>query len=323
MNNLNLNPDLGDEAWLLTKSQTGGYKVYSMGYAYTVDKPKQSEIATATKIYLRCEKYSFLKCSGRAQSCVLQKPLVKTKEHNHIMAPERKEVLQHKEVVKQRALTSHDNPRSIIREAEINCLDECISSMPKKEAIRKLISRTRDKASTKGFNAKSLANLDLTEELKFTFKNKKFYWDNIGKETGENRILMFSTEANLKLLDKYSDWYCDGTFDISPTIFKQVYTIHIQIGLTSLPMVYFLLPNKKQKTYNKMFKMLSEYLKNEPKTISCDFEKAAINAIKLVFRFVNVCGCYFHLSQSFFRRVKTTGLLKKWYEIDFRMVIVV
>ena len=61
LNNLNLDPDLQDEAWFLTKSQTGAYKCYSMGYAYTVDKPKQSEVPTATKIYWRCEKYSSLK----------------------------------------------------------------------------------------------------------------------------------------------------------------------------------------------------------------------------------------------------------------------
>ena len=57
---------MNDEAWFLTKSQLGAYKCYSMGYAYTVDKPKQSEVPTATKIYWRCEKYSLLKCPGRA-----------------------------------------------------------------------------------------------------------------------------------------------------------------------------------------------------------------------------------------------------------------
>jgi len=53
------------------------------------------------------------------------------------MAPVRKEILQHREAIKARALTSHDHPRSIIREAELNLTQECISGMAKKEAIRK------------------------------------------------------------------------------------------------------------------------------------------------------------------------------------------
>ncbi|CAF0901798.1 unnamed protein product, partial [Brachionus calyciflorus] len=47
-----------------------------------------------------------------------------------------------------------------------------------------------------------------------------------------------------------------GTFDGSPTLFKQVYTIHIIIRVTTLPMVYALLANKKQTTYKNLFKMV-------------------------------------------------------------------
>lgn len=70
-----------------------------------------------------------------------------------------------------------------------------------------------------------------------TYKKDKFYMGDSG-QNDKNRVLYFTTEQNLKLLSKYRDWYCDGTFDISPNIFKQVYTVHIIIRGTTLPMVY-------------------------------------------------------------------------------------
>ena len=42
---------------------------------------------------------------------------------------------------------------------------------------------------------------------------------------------MFTTEKNLKLLDQYHDQCLgDATFDVAPTFFKQVYTIHILVN---------------------------------------------------------------------------------------------
>jgi hypothetical protein len=128
LNALSIDPSMANEVFELTKTQKGAYKVYSMGYAYTVEKPKQSEVTTATKIYWRCESYSLLKCS--------------------------------------------------------------------------------------------------------------------------------------------------------------------------------------EVTYKKVLKMLKKQLKNEPKSISCDFEKAIMNAKALIFALCVIMACYFHLCQSWFRRVQTTGLMK-------------
>ena len=111
--------------------------------------------------------------------------------------------------------------------------------------------------------------------------------------------------------------YCDGTFDISPTFFKQVYTFHVIINGTNIPLAYALLPNKNQVTYKKVFKMIKSYLKILPESINMDFEKAAMNAAKLVFK-CKIYGCFFHLSQSFWRRVQKLGLVKKWYSSEFR-----
>ena len=72
-------------------------------------------------------------------------------------------------------------------------------------------------------------------------------------------------------------WYGDGTFSILPDLFYQVYTINVIERGKNLPMVYVLLPDKKEITYNKMFTMLLKNFTAEqhPIKIYHDFEKAA------------------------------------------------
>ncbi len=41
-----------------------------------------------------------------------------------------------------------------------------------------------------------------------------------------NRVVIFCTKENLAFLNHCDDWYMDGTFDITPAMFNQVYTIH-------------------------------------------------------------------------------------------------
>ena len=100
---------LNDEAWVLMQSQSGGHKCYSLGFAYTIDKPKQSEVETATKIYWRCEKYRYLKCTGRAVSAGLKPPLKITIGHNHPVEPERKEFRQYRLQMKTNVNNNNSN----------------------------------------------------------------------------------------------------------------------------------------------------------------------------------------------------------------------
>ena len=81
-------------------------------------------------------------------------------------------------------------------------------------------------------------------------------------------------------------------------------------------MLYALLPNKKQSTYKKLFKMIKNLITSNPVSVNCDFEIAAINALKLVFQ-CKIYGCYFHFDQSFWRRVQTKKS-ELWYDQKFR-----
>lgn len=59
----------------------GSYKLHSYGYAYIVDKPRTSLVATAEKVYWKCEKAPV--CPGRAASSGVNPPFYITKSHNH------------------------------------------------------------------------------------------------------------------------------------------------------------------------------------------------------------------------------------------------
>ena len=80
----------------------------------------------------------------------------------------------------------------------------------------------------------------------------------------------------------------DGTFETCPRLFYQIFTIHIIKYSQTFPMVYALLPNKQQSTYNHMFMMVKEAaldhgLDLTPSSVLSDFEQALINALRLNF----------------------------------------
>ena len=58
LNQIVLSEESNENNWLLTSTQKNGYKLTSMGFSYTVDKPQLDDIPNATKIYWKCCKTS-------------------------------------------------------------------------------------------------------------------------------------------------------------------------------------------------------------------------------------------------------------------------
>ncbi|RNA41735.1 hypothetical protein BpHYR1_044164 [Brachionus plicatilis] len=53
----------------------------------------------------------------------------------------------------------------------------------------------------------------------------------------------------------------------------------------------------------------------EPKSINLDFEKDVFNSVKTVFKGIHVYGCFFHLTQNFWRKmIKIPGFLDNYYK---------
>ena len=169
-------------------------------------------------MYWKCEKHE--NCKGRALSTGLKPPLKHSKPHSHYLLPERTEVLKLYEDMKENAIKSNDRPRTIIRDEQAGASEEAITLISKSDAMRQMITRTRSKKARYGLNAKSIAGIQIPDNLKRTYKDDLFYYDD-SRSSDKNRVLLFTTKANLKLLEENHDWYIDGTFDVSPSYFNK------------------------------------------------------------------------------------------------------
>lgn len=129
----------------------------------------------------------------------------------------------------------------------------------------------------------------------------------------DERILVFASNRG-HIFKQKSEIFMDGTFKSCCSLFDQLYTIHVDLGSNMsttcvVPAIYALLPNRKEVTYRRLFKLLQErYPTFLPKIVHIDFERAAINAIKCVFPEVSVKGCNFHFNQALWRKVQELGL---------------
>ena len=73
-----------------------------------------------------------------------------------------------------------------------------------------------------------------------------------------NRIIAFASTDNLRDLSTSDQIFCDGTFFTCPTLFYQIYSLHIQINGIMTPVVFAFLPGKSQATYRRFFTLLQQ-----------------------------------------------------------------
>ncbi|XP_021363829.1 uncharacterized protein LOC110457057 [Mizuhopecten yessoensis] len=134
-------------------------------------------------------------------------------------------------------------------------------------------------------------------------------------------MIAFAASENLAELAASDVTFSDGTFYTCPTMFHQIYSIHVQIEGIMTPAIYALLPRKIQAIYNRFFTLLQDHMENlqipfRPTTAFVDFEVAAHNAIRSVVPGINIKGCFFHYTQCIWRKAQSTGLQTLYLEND-------
>lgn len=137
----------------------------------------------------------------------------------------------------------------------------------------------------------------------------------------DKNILVFSTVSNLKYLMTCSTLFVDGTFKSSPSLFSQLFTIHGFKNTSYIPLVFSLLPDKKQETYEALFGHLTNEISKlglvfSPETIFVDFEIGIHNAVRNSFTNCVIKGCRFHLAQAWWRYIQTLGLSLDYKKSD-------
>ena len=241
-----------------------------------------------------------------------------TKKHTH---PETKAEIAAKAVVQRIKRHAEDHPtehpsKIVAVEIENEDDDEVLAHLPERENLRRFTNRTQNR--TRPANPTNLAELHISPPYDVTKKGEKFFFYDSG-EGEENRVIIFTTERNLRYLCNSPIIFSNGTFKTAPDMFVQLFTVHGLYRNHLFPFVYALTTNKDENSYNTLYRELkricAEYnLVLSPTTMMSDFELANINASERNFPGVIIKLCLFHLNQSIWRQVEQNGLKTDYTE---------
>lgn len=282
-------------------------------------------MTTIMKWWWKCASSTTLKCSGTLSTTgpnMVDNPVAR-RPHNHSPCQTRIDVERTRCAMKQAAETTQEKPIQIYARCVENEPDRLTRAMlPHQDVCLRTIRNHRpypkDPRSREelGEIPPSFTQTSAPQDGDDDDRNFLIY-DNGARHP--DRMLIFASNAALRVLGEASNMYADGNFDVAPRTFRQAYFIRCPLGKTDVTVVYALLPNKSQDTYIEMFtrvKQKCEALTGHAMRITetmTDFETAAMGAIERVFGYaVRIRGCFYHLSASMQRHIDEVGLRKEY-----------
>ncbi|RNA35707.1 FLYWCH zinc finger domain [Brachionus plicatilis] len=153
----------------------------------------------------------------------------------HIEAPDAAKLkkLEYRRQLKEMAKNTDEAPRKIITKAKSKTVvnDEVIANQGSYEADTQYPPEPKD-----------LSDINMPEFLNSTLTNSNtnfLIYDSGNMD--KDRFFIFGNVDQLKLLED-AHLFCDGTFNIAPKLFQQVYSIHVLYNGRCIPIVYALLP---------------------------------------------------------------------------------
>ncbi|XP_036148172.1 uncharacterized protein LOC118647419 [Monomorium pharaonis] len=283
------------EIILSTKSRP---KINIDGFKFVKDKNR------GDVYYWICERKSRKKdngqCIARAITILINGQHIVRKfdalKHNHAGQADKPEIEKTCNKMKQLAKNSNDQPAQIVNNVVASTSQNTKPCLPSKDALRHQIKRIR--RSDTPTESKILDEFSILNEFLLTISGKHFCKD---IKDGSEKILVFTTSENLKHLQEAKYWIMDGTFKTVPTVFRQMYTIHADVGSDSnsrvVPLVYALISSKSEEIYKRLFQELNDWADEfsfhlQPVFVLTDFEKAVINAVNSEFLSAQSKGCF-------------------------------
>lgn len=131
-------------------------------------------------------------------------------------------------------------------------------------------------------------------------------------------VAIFATDKSLRILASCSVIYVDGTFRSAPNPYYQLVTVHGLYGGVVLPLCFCLTTGKSLAHYRHLLHEMCVRIRRltrrrwRPNTAICDFELALILALETELPGIRVRGCYFHFSQSLWRKFASLGLVSQY-----------
>nr|XP_054757171.1 uncharacterized protein LOC129263283 [Lytechinus pictus] len=128
-----------------------------------------------------------------------------------------------------------------------------------------------------------------------------------------NGLLVFVTLSCLHILAEVSVVFIDGTFKTVPRPYTQLVTLHGRTIGNMFTLAYALMNGKRLEQYRRLLQHLKNIavdarLRFSPRIVVSDFEVAIRRAFVEEFPGIRVRGCYFHLTQSLWRKIQELGL---------------
>ena len=217
--------------------------------------------------------------------------------------------------IKRKAQITQDTPQQILTAELGNISNEAAVNLPRMDHIRRAIRSQQEDNAAPNLPQDRRDIPVIPNDYTITTHGDRFLLHN-SRPGDPSRIILFATDDAMEILRSSNHWFGDGTFEVSPSIFFQLYTIHAIHNGRIIPCVFALLPNKTQITYDRLFGQVTQHMQGHiPTDFLMDFENAAMNSVANAFNGVNIKDCFFHLSSNVWKKIQNNGL-KQLYEND-------
>lgn len=142
------------------------------------------------------------------------------KEHNHTPDGAKIEVKKIQANIRTAAKTTNDHPKVIVAACTQGISASASTQLPSVRSIKRTIRKIRVKSKDSHPLPTSLATMEIPEVYRTTVKGENFLLHDSGNS--DDRILIFATLKNLEPMQNSSEWFADGTFQVTPKFFDQV-----------------------------------------------------------------------------------------------------
>ena len=275
------------------------------GYAYT---RQRHSVGTRWSQWACDQKHQ--KCRGRLHIDQDEREWKEVGVHNHVADQGRTKAMLTKQNIKRRVANQPNaNPARITQE-ELGRVDsETLLALPNEASMKKMAQRVR---------REELPALPLTlediEEIPERYKtlNGEDWLLYDSGAADDHRVIVFGLRSTIRALAASKAWFGDGTFKSSPRLVRQLYTIHYETHENVILGLTVFMRNRTRDSYKKLFdairNLLPENRRDDPRRFSVDFELAASQAFTEVFPEAVLGYCFFHFTQSLWRKAKESGV---------------
>ena len=197
------------------ETNRGGKKMHFDGYVYT----KIRDSSTSELRFWRCEQHR-RGCEARATS--EGSSAVVRKEHDHPPNPAETTTQEAIANMRKRARDESTPITSIYDDQLVEVsledhADDALSQLPSFESLRSTLYRSRHEA----IPSLPTTRRDVTFPDRYTktLSGEDFLYVNDGDD---DKIVIFTTDENIRLMSEAQAFYMDGTFSTCPALFAQV-----------------------------------------------------------------------------------------------------